>query len=141
MRILGVDYGLARIGLALSDPTGLLAQGLSVLKRVSDDRAVAEIAEIVRREQVELIVVGRPLHMNGSVGERALQCEAFAHLLEQQTGVKTAMMDERLTTVAAERMLIEADVSRKRRKQVIDAVAATLLLQSFLDRRNREHLT
>ncbi|OFW79040.1 MAG: Holliday junction DNA helicase RuvA [Alicyclobacillus sp. RIFOXYA1_FULL_53_8] len=133
MRILSVDYGLARIGLALSDPTGFLAQGLSVLKRKSDEIAVGQIADLVREREVDRVVVGLPLNMNGSTGERALQCQAFAELLRNQVGVEVVMYDERLTTVAAERILIEADMRRKNRKQVIDAVAATILLQSYLD--------
>lgn len=147
MRILSVDYGLARIGLALSDPTGFLAQGLSVLKRKSDEIAVGQIADLVREREVERVVVGLPLNMNGSTGERALQCQAFAELLRNQVGVEVVMYDERLTTVAAERILIEADMRRKNRKQVIDAVAATILLQSYLDslqaarRREQDRLT
>jgi len=147
MRILSVDYGLARIGLALSDPTRFLAQALSVLKRKSDEAAATEIAAIVREREVDCVVVGLPLNMNGSTGERALQCRAFADLLRERAGVEVVMYDERLTTVAAERILIEADVRRKNRRQVIDAVAATLLLQSYLDslraarQRDEERLT
>jgi len=133
MRVLAVDYGLKRIGLALSDPTGFLAQGLVVLARKNDVQACADIARLVVTAQAERIVVGLPRHMNGSIGERALQCQAFGELLREATGLEVVMVDERLTTVAAERMLISADVSRKRRKQVIDAVAATILLQGYLD--------
>lgn len=134
MRVLGIDYGTVRIGLALSDPTGLLAQGLSVLKRKSDVEAVADIADIVKANDVELIVVGLPRHMNGDKGDRALQCERFAESLHEKVGLPVEMYDERLTSVAAERMLVDADVNRKKRKQVVDAVAATILLQGFLDR-------
>jgi putative holliday junction resolvase len=134
MRILGVDYGLARIGLALSDPTGFLAQGLSVLKRESDEAAVKRIGEIVSEHGVDRIVVGLPRHMNGDVGERGLMCQAFGKRLEEQLGIEVDFYDERLTTVAAERVLAEADMSRKKRKKVVDAIAATILLQGYLDR-------
>lgn len=136
MRILGVDYGTVRIGLALSDPTGMLAQGLSVLKRKTDAQALADILQIIHQHGVDEVVVGLPRHMNGSLGEKAQVCQAFADEIATASGLPVAMYDERLTTVAAERMLIEADVMRKRRKQVIDAVAATLLLQGYLDRKS-----
>jgi len=132
MRILAVDYGLARIGLAVSDPTGLLAQGLSVLKRESDGLAVRAIAEVVREYGVDEAVVGLPRNMDGSVGPRAKACQRFAELLHEAAEIPVATFDERLTTVAAERILIAANMSRKRRKQVVDSVAATLLLQDYL---------
>lgn len=133
MRILGVDYGLARIGLALSDPTRLFAQGLPVLKRKSDQDAAEAISRLMQEHDIERIVVGLPLNMNGSQGERARQCIEFGQLLEQVCQVEVAMYDERLTTVAAERMLIDAQVHRKDRKRVIDSVAASILLQGYLD--------
>lgn len=133
MRILGVDYGLARIGLALSDPTGQLAQGLTVLKRKSDVEAAHSVLQLVREHDVGQIVVGLPLNMNGSAGERARQCRVFAELLQEVCQLEVAMYDERLTTVAAERLLIEAQVRRKDRRQVVDSVAASILLQSYLD--------
>ncbi|MCL6515965.1 Holliday junction resolvase RuvX [Alicyclobacillus sp.] len=138
MRILGVDYGRARIGIAVSDPTGLVAQQLTVLRREDDEQAAKAIAELAREHRVDEIVVGHPKNMNGSVGERAAQCEAFADLLRRRTGLPVALYDERLTTVAAERMLVSADVSRRRRRQVIDAVAATVLLQGYLDWRRAQ---
>ncbi len=133
MRILGVDYGLARIGLALSDPTGLLAQGLTVLKRKSDSDAALAIHQLVLEHGVQQIVVGLPLNMNGSEGERALQCREFANLLRDVCHLEVVLYDERLTTVSAERILIEAQVRRKDRRQVVDSVAASILLQSYLD--------
>ncbi len=140
MRILGVDYGLARIGLALSDETEFLAQGLTVLKRSSDTAACTDVVRIAREHDAGLIVVGLPKLLSGEVGERAKQCRRFGQLLETESGLPVELFDERLTTVQAERMLIGADVSRKKRRQVVDAVAATLLLQTYLDaRRNRSH--
>jgi len=138
MRILSVDYGLARIGLALSDPTGFLAQGLCVLKRKSDEQAAEEIRQHVIANEVEEVVVGLPKNMNGSLGERAQKCESFARLLEELLSVPVVLYDERLTTVAAERLLIGADMRRDKRKKVIDEVAATLLLQDYLDFKARK---
>lgn len=136
-RFLAIDYGTARIGISVSDSTGLLARSLTVIRRVSDAKAVDSIAELVREHDVDEVVVGLPLHMNGSVGERAEMCRAFAQRIRERIGKPVEMYDERLTTVAAERLLIAADVRRSKRKQVVDAVAATVLLQSYLDFRNR----
>ncbi len=137
MRVLGVDYGLARIGLALSDPTGLLAQGLLVLKRESDAQAVSALKAIIDEHGVDEVVVGLPRNMNGTIGERARQCQSFADLIAQSASIPVALYDERLTTVAATRVLVDADMSRKKRKRVVDEVAATILLQNFLDYKRR----
>jgi putative Holliday junction resolvase len=139
MRMLGIDYGMARIGLALSDPTGLLAQPFSVLPRVSDKAAVHAICEVAKEYDVDVMVVGWPRNMNGSVGPRATACEVFAERLRVQSGRKVELYDERLTTVAAEKMLVSADVRRKDRKQVVDAIAAAMMLQGYLDRYRATH--
>jgi putative holliday junction resolvase len=136
MRILGVDYGLAKIGLAISDPTGFLAQGLSVLRRTSDEQAVAAIVSVIRENDVKQVVVGLPRNMNGSIGERAEQCKRFAGMIEKAAGIPVDLYDERLTSVAAERILIGANVRRDKRKKVVDEVAATLMLQGYLDRKS-----
>jgi putative Holliday junction resolvase len=135
-RILAIDYGTARIGLAKSDLTGVVAQSFGVLKRSSDANAISEIVEIAKDQEIDAIIVGLPKNMDGSLGERALHCQQFAEQLAAASGLIVELYDERLTTVSAERILLEADVSRKRRRQVIDAVAATVLLQSFLDKQN-----
>lgn len=137
MRILAVDYGTHRIGLALSDPTGFLAQGLIVLKRTSDAHAVAEIVQLVKQHEVDRIVVGLPKNMNGSIGPRAEQCLHFAEKLRDVCLLDVDMYDERLTTVAAEKLLISNDMRRQNRRKVIDSVAATILLQSYLDREQK----
>lgn len=133
MRTLAIDYGMRRVGVALSDPTGFLASALTVIQRQNDGQVVEEVQRIVQEREVEQIVVGNPITMKGEVGYRAESVHQFVRLLEQAVDVPVTLYDERLTTVSAERVLIEADMSRKKRKGVVDAVAATILLQSFLD--------
>jgi putative Holliday junction resolvase len=139
MRVLGIDYGRSRIGLAISDPSGMLAQSLTVIRRESDEQAAQEVARIADEQAAEALVVGLPRNMDGSLGERAEQCRAFAERLAAVTGLAVEMYDERLTTMAAERMLIAADMGRRRRRQVVDKLAAALMLQGYLDRRRAEH--
>lgn len=136
MRTLAIDYGLRRVGTALSDPTGFLASALTVILRKSDVQVVEDIVGIVASHDVEQIVVGHPITMKGEVSYRAESVQSFVTLLESSVNVPVLLYDERLTTVSAERILIEADMNRKKRKRVIDAVAATILLQSFLDRQS-----
>lgn len=132
---------MARIGVAMSDPTGFLAQPFEVVRRTSDKAAVEAIVEISRANDVEQIVVGLPKNMNGSEGHRAEQCREFSAMLESCANLPVTLYDERLTTVAAERMLISADVRRQNRKQVVDAVAASIMLQGYLDFvRNRKRV-
>lgn len=138
MRTLAIDYGLRRVGTALSDPTGLFASALTVISRTSNAQVVEEIAQIVRSREVDQIVVGNPITMKGEVSHRAQTVHNFVSLLEASVTVPVRLYDERLTTVSAERVLIEADVKRKKRRSVIDAVAATILLQNFLDRESRK---
>ncbi|MCL6636302.1 MAG: Holliday junction resolvase RuvX [Alicyclobacillus sp.] len=133
MKVLGVDYGGARIGLAVSDETGLLAHALTVLRRQSDEQAVAEVAAVIAREGVSEVVVGYPRNMDGSAGVQAQRSQAFARLLAERTGVPVVLRDERLTTLAAQRLLQDAQVFGKRRRAVEDAVAAAVLLQGYLD--------
>lgn len=138
MRILGIDPGEKRIGLALSDPTGIFAQPLMVLERGAKlRRDLRAIAALCREHEVEEIVIGLPLDMSGREGEKALEARAFADRLRETTGLPVVEWDERLSTVAAERALIEGRVRRKRRKQVIDKTAAALILSSYLDSRSR----
>ncbi|KIL37223.1 Holliday junction resolvase [Cohnella kolymensis] len=135
MRIMGLDYGERRIGVAVSDAFGWTAQGIEVIDRkfVSDE--LARVAELVEQYEVESLVVGLPKNMNGSIGPSGEICMAFAERLRQKLSMPVQLWDERLTTVAAERTLLEADVSRKKRKQVVDKMAAAILLQNYLDSR------
>jgi len=137
MRILGVDHGGRRIGLAITDPLGIAAHPLDVLSVKTDAEAVEAIRRVVREREVERIVVGLPLNMDGSEGAQARAARRFAGMLREALGTPVEMQDERLTTAAAERALLEADLSRARRTRRRDAVAAQVLLQTYLLRRGR----
>lgn len=139
MRIMGLDLGDKKIGVALSDPLGWTAQGLEVIPSTgSASEDIKKIKEIARQYGVERVVVGLPRNMDGSPGPRAEMARDFAGRLAKALGLPVEMWDERLTTAAAERLLIEADLSRARRRQVIDKMAAALILQSYLDARGRK---
>lgn len=133
-RVLALDVGHKRVGLAVSDPLGLTAQGLGVLKRQSWEQDLTRLLELVRPYEIQEILVGLPRHLNGRLGEQAEAILALARALGEALGAKVSTWDERLSTAEAERLLISADVSRKRRRRVVDQVAATLMLQAFLDR-------
>ena len=140
VRILALDVGTKRIGLAVSDPLGLTAQGLGVLERQDWDRDLARLLEIARPYQVQEVLVGLPRHMDGRLGEQAEEILALARALGEALGARVATWDERLSTVEAERLLIQADMSRRKRRRVVDQVAASLILQAYLDGRHQgEH--
>ncbi|MGN7357926.1 Holliday junction resolvase RuvX [Paenibacillus sp. SAF-054] len=137
MRIMGLDYGDRKIGVAVSDLFGWTAQGLEVVERRRDGAEMERIADLVREYEVEELVVGLPKNMNGSIGPRGEICIDFADKLKEMLELPVHLWDERLTTVSAERTLIEADVSRKKRKQVVDKMAASLILQNYLDSKTK----
>ncbi|OXL85106.1 Holliday junction DNA helicase RuvA [Paenibacillus sp. SSG-1] len=137
MRIMGLDYGDRKIGVAVSDMFGWTAQGLEVVERRRDGAEMQRIADLVREQEVEEIVVGLPKNMNGSIGPRGDICIAFADQLRDMLNLPVHLWDERLTTVSAERTLLEADVSRKKRRQVVDKMAASLILQNYLDSKSK----
>jgi len=138
MRWMGLDYGDRRIGVALSDEMGWTAQGLEVIeRRRNPEEDLDRIRRIVQDYGVTGVVIGLPKNMNGTVGPRGEICIAFAETVRDILQLPVQMWDERLTTVAAERTLLEADVSRKKRKQVIDKMAAALILQGFLDSKSK----
>jgi putative holliday junction resolvase len=132
MRIAAFDVGDARIGVAVSDELGLTAQGIGVVERVGGQRDLDALAGLLAPYAPERLVVGLPRTMNGSEGPQAVKVRAFATRAAAHLGLPLEYWDERLTTVAAERVLLEADLSRKRRRQVVDKVAATLILQGYL---------
>lgn len=137
-RYLGIDFGTRRIGVAVSDELGLTAQPLPSLEPSSEEEAIRAICGFIEQYGVLEVVVGLPKNMNGSLGPAAEAALAFAKRLEEGGAAKVAMWDERLTSREAERLLIEADLSRAKRKRHVDQMAAVLILQGFLDRRHRQ---
>ncbi|MCG3089204.1 Holliday junction resolvase RuvX [Sporosarcina cyprini] len=139
MRTMGLDVGSKTVGVAISDALGWTAQGIETVK--IDENAgqfgVERIKKLVTEYDVDAFVVGYPKNMNNSVGPRGEASEKYAELLKEEFGLPVVLWDERLTTMAAERMLIDADVSRKKRKDVIDKMAAVMILQGYLDSKNR----
>lgn len=136
MRIMGLDYGSKTVGVAMSDPLGITAQAVETIWRKEENKlrkTCARIEELIREYQVERIVLGLPKHMNNDVGERAERALEFGEMLKRRTGLEVVMWDERLTTVEAERTLIENKVRRENRKQYIDKIAAVFILQGYLD--------
>ncbi|AZK46574.1 Holliday junction resolvase RuvX [Paenibacillus lentus] len=138
MRIMGLDYGDRRIGVAISDIFGWTAQGVEVIERRREGDEYDRIAELAGQHEVEEIVVGLPKNMNGSVGPRGEICKVFAEELQNRIKVPVHLWDERLTTVSAQRTLIDADVSRKKRRGIVDKMAAVLILQNYLDSKSKK---
>ena len=135
MRILGLDVGDVRIGVAVSDPMKIIAQGLDSIKRVGPKTDVETIKRLVDQYEAEELVVGLPKTLAGEIGIQAQKVLDFTELVRSAVEIPIIMWDERMTTIAATRSLIEADMSRKKRKTVVDKVAATLILQGYLDSR------
>lgn len=135
MKILAVDLGLARTGIAVSDPREMLASPVGTIEERDLDRLAQKVADIAAEQRAELIVVGHPRNMDGTRGESARRAEGFADTLAGLTGLPTKLWDERMTTVSAIGYLNQTDVRGKKRKQVVDTVAATIILQDFLDSR------
>lgn len=138
MRVLGLDVGSKTVGVAISDEMGWTAQGIETIK-INEDRqqfGLDRLEEIIQQFQVDSVVVGLPKNMNGTIGPRGEACQSYATMLEERFQLPVVLWDERLSTVAAERVLLSADVSRKKRKAVIDKMAAVMILQGYLDSKN-----
>ncbi|WP_054635525.1 Holliday junction resolvase RuvX [Thalassobacillus sp. C254] len=135
MKVLGIDLGTRRIGIAVSDAMGWTAQGVETIHLKDEDveTSFPRIKELIKEYEITKIVVGLPKNMNGTIGPRGEQCQEYAQSLEKEVSLPVVMYDERLTTQAVERTLISADVSRKKRKQVVDKMAAVMILQGYLD--------
>ena len=136
MRIMGLDYGSKTVGVAVSDPLGLTAQGIETICRKEENKlrkTLARIEELVKEYEVEKIVLGLPKHMNNDLGERAEKSLEFQEMLMRRTGLEVVMWDERLSTASAERTLIEGQVRREDRKKYVDKIAAVFILQGYLD--------
>ncbi|MDD2510598.1 MAG: Holliday junction resolvase RuvX [Syntrophomonas sp.] len=133
MRIMGLDLGEKRIGIAFSDPMGWTAQGHSILQRKGLKKDLSYLKGLCQEFEVEKIVLGLPLNMNGTMGPKALETQEFAQALHEDIKIPVEFWDERLSSKSAERVLLEADLSRKRRKELIDKIAAVHILQAYLD--------
>lgn len=137
MRIMGLDYGSVTVGVAISDPLLLTAQGIEVIRRKQENKlrkTLARIDELIKEYEVSKIVVGYPKNMDNTIGERALKSEAFADTLRRRTNLEVVLWDERLTTVAADQILSEGGLDYKKKDLVIDKIAAVLILQGYLDK-------
>lgn len=137
MRIMGLDFGSKTVGVAVSDPLGITAQPIEIVRRKSENKlrqTLARIEELIREYQVTQLVLGLPKNMNNTLGERAEKSLEFKEMLERRTGLPVVMWDERLTTVEANRALMEGNVRREERSKYVDALAAVLILQGYLDR-------
>lgn len=133
---MGLDYGSKTVGVAISDPLGITAQAIETICRKDENKlrkTCARIEELIKEYQVERIVLGLPKYMNNDIGNRAEKSIEFGQMLERRTGLEVVMWDERLTTVEAERTLIENKVRREDRKKYIDKIAAVFILQGYLD--------
>ncbi|NLL93150.1 MAG: Holliday junction resolvase RuvX [Clostridiales bacterium] len=138
MRIMGLDYGSKTVGVAISDPLFLTAQALEIVRRESENKlrkTLARIEEIIKEYEVSEIVLGYPKNMNNTIGDRAEKSLEFKEMLERRTGLKVTMWDERLSTVAANRTMMEVGIRREDRSKYVDSIAAVFILQGYLDSR------
>lgn len=135
MRAMGLDIGSVTVGVALSDGLKMFASSYTVIRyEVENDEVIRQIVQIAKDQEVDVIVIGMPYHMNGDFSEGCERSRRFAKKINEQYPVKIVEMDERLSTVSAQKALLQFDVSRKQRKKVVDKVAATVILQNYLDR-------
>lgn len=136
MRIMGLDFGSKTVGVAISDPLMITAQGIEIVRRKEENKlrkTLARMEELIEEFEVEEIVLGYPKNMNDTLGERVQKTEEFKEMLERRTGVPVTLWDERLTTVAADKAMIEAGLRREERKEQVDKIAAVFILQGYLD--------
>ena len=139
MRIMGLDYGSKTVGVAISDPLGITAQGIEIIRREKESKlrqTLARIETLIKEYEVESIVLGFPKNMNNTIGDRAEKSLEFKEMLEKRTGLSVVMWDERLTTVEANRTLMESKVRREDRSKYVDMLAAVYILQGYLDSRS-----
>ena len=137
MRILGIDYGEKRVGLAISSPVGFIAQGLPTIERIEGTDYLEELADVIKEKEVDEIVVGLPKNMNGSIGEKAEEVFVLVETLKSKFNLPVHTVDERLTTVRAHRAMTGAKMSKKGKKKRVDMIAAQFILQAYLDQNSR----
>lgn len=138
MRIMGLDFGSKTVGVAISDPLYITAQGIEIIRREEENKlrqTLRRIEALIVEYEVGEIVLGLPKHMNATEGDRVIKTEEFAEMLRRRTGLPVVFWDERLTTVAADRTMIEAGIRRENRKEYVDKIAAVFILQGYLDGR------
>ncbi len=144
MRIMGLDFGSKTVGVAISDELLITAQGIEIIRRKEENKlrqTLARIEELITQYGVTEIVLGYPKNMNDTLGERVEKTDEFKEKLERRTGLSVSLWDERLTTVAADRAMMEAGIRRENRKDYVDQIAASFILQGYLDlRKNKENL-
>ncbi len=136
MRKMGLDFGAKTVGVAVSDPLLITAQGVEIVRRKSENKlrqTLARIEELIVEYEVDELVLGYPKNMNDTLGERAQKTQEFKEMLERRTGLSVQLWDERLTTVAADKAMIEAGIRREERKEHVDRIAAVFILQGYLD--------
>lgn len=136
MRILGLDFGSKTVGVAVSDPLGITAQGVEIIRRKDENKlrqTLARIEELAKDYEAQEIVLGLPKNMNNTLGERVEKTMEFKAMLERRTGLNVTMWDERLTTVAADKAMMEAGLDSRERKEYVDMIAAVFILQGYLD--------
>ncbi len=140
MRIMGLDFGSKTVGVAVSDPLGIIASGVEIIRRDREDKlrqTLARIETLIEEYEVGLIVLGYPKHMNDTEGDRVMKTKAFQEMLERRTGLKVELWDERLTTVEAHDLMTEMGVAGKDRKKYVDRIAATLILEGYMQYHNK----
>ena len=137
MRYLGLDLGSKRMGIALSDETLTIASSYKVINYKVQEEIIAELKEIIENFDISKIILGLPKNMNNTIGERAEETISFKELIENKLSISVELQDERLSTISAEKYMIEADVSRKKRKNKVDSLAATIILQTYLDKKGK----
>ncbi|WP_142414500.1 Holliday junction resolvase RuvX [Hathewaya massiliensis] len=137
MRILGLDIGDRTIGVSISDPLGFTAQGITTIRRRNEEYDLEELKKICKEYSVEKIVSGLPKNMNGTIGPQGDKVREFAEKIRENLNLEVIYWDERLTTVAANRAMLEADLSRKKRKKIVDKIASTYILQGYLDSKQK----
>ncbi len=141
MRIMGLDFGSKTVGVAVTDPLGVIASGVEIIRRDREDKlrqTLARIEVLIQEYEVERIVLGYPKNMNDTEGDRVAKTKAFQEMLERRTGLPVELWDERLTTVEANELMTEMGVSGKDRKKYVDQIAATLILEGYMQYHNKE---
>lgn len=140
MRLMALDYGSKTVGVAISDELMLTAQAYETIVRKSENKlrkTLARLEEIIKEKNIDTIIIGKPINMDGSAGERVLKCEEFANLLQKRTGIEIFWQDERLTTVEADEILAESGIKKEDRKKYIDQIAASIILREYMNKIKR----